>query len=139
MGQQAIFGAGLLLWMAVGCGKSVTQPNLDEPFQLRPGQTVTVVGPALEVTFERVEQDSRCPSDVTCVWEGDATVRVVLSQPSRPPQSFQIHTAGSLGRTVTYLGHQVELRELQPQPRSTAEIPKDQYRLTLAVRRAGAS
>ena len=138
MGQQAIFGAGLLFWMAVGCGRSMTQPNLDQPFELRPGETATVVGPTLEITFEAVEQDSRCPTDVTCVWEGDATVKVALSQPSGPRQNVQLHTAGSLGRTAAYLGYEVELRELQPQPRSTAAISPDQYRLTLAVHRAGA-
>jgi hypothetical protein len=137
MGQQAIFGVGFLVWM-MGCGQGPTTPSVGEPFRLAPGQTATVEGQGLEVTFQVVEQDSRCPVDVTCVWEGDATVKVSIAQPPRPPQEFELHTAGSLAQRVTYGDFQVELRDLQPRPRSTSEIPRDQYRALLAVHRAGA-
>lgn len=33
-------------------------------------------------TFESVVEDSRCPKDVTCVWEGEAKVRVVIETDS---------------------------------------------------------
>jgi len=136
MGQQALFGLGFLVWM-VGCGKTVTTPSLDEPFVLKPGQAATVQGAGLTVTFDAVEQDSRCPVDVACVWEGDATVKVSIVQPPREKQVFELHTAGSLSRRVTYGDFELELRDLQPRPRSTAEISSDQYRGTLAVRRTG--
>ncbi len=33
-------------------------------------------------TFESVIEDSRCPKDVTCVWEGQAKIRVVIESSS---------------------------------------------------------
>jgi hypothetical protein len=135
MGQQALIGLGVLVWMT-GCGKTMTSPSLDQPFTITAGQTATVRGEGLVITFEAVEQDSRCPVDVTCVWEGDATVRVSIVQPPREKQAFELHTAGSLARRVTYGAFELELSDLQPRPRSTADIPRDQYRVTLAVRRA---
>jgi hypothetical protein len=136
MGQQLMFGLGFLVWM-LGCGHGPTAPELDEAFTLRPGQAATVEGQGLEVTFDSVAEDSRCPVDVTCVWEGDATVKVSLVQPPREKQAVELHTAGSLPRKVTYGDFEVELRELAPRPRSTSSIPPDEYRATLAVHRAG--
>ena len=48
------------------CGDA-TQPTavpLDQPFDLRAGQSAVVPG-GLKVTFDRVVSDSRCPIDAT--------------------------------------------------------------------------
>jgi hypothetical protein len=135
MGQQALVALGFLAW-TVGCAKGPTQAGLDQAFRLEPGQTVTVRPEGLQVTFEGVEADSRCPMDVTCVWEGDATVKVAMAQPPRARESRELHTAGSLSRRVTYGDFELELQELQPQPRSTTPVSPADYRLRLVVRRA---
>lgn len=44
------------------------------------GETAVFEGAAF--TFESVIEDSRCPKDVTCVWEGEARVRVVIETAS---------------------------------------------------------
>ena len=48
--------------------------NLGEPFDLGAAQMAVVGDTGLTVTFDRVAADSRCPVDVQCIWEGDATV-----------------------------------------------------------------
>ena len=46
----------------------------DEPFSLAVGETVTVDGTDLSLTFAAVPRDSRCPRDVTCIVAGEAVV-----------------------------------------------------------------
>lgn len=44
------------------------------------GETATFEGATF--TFESVMEDSRCPKDVTCVWEGEAKVRIIIETAS---------------------------------------------------------
>lgn len=47
--------------------------------QLGVGQAAKLDGGALQVTLLRVEEDSRCPSNVMCIWAGRAVVVVDVS------------------------------------------------------------
>lgn len=42
------------------------------------GEAVTIKG--ITIKFMEVLEDSRCPLDVTCVWEGRAMVKVLVSK-----------------------------------------------------------
>lgn len=44
------------------------------------GKTITVDG--LNITFNKVLEDSRCPEDVTCIWAGRAKVQVTVTKNS---------------------------------------------------------
>ena len=56
----------------------IVEPGVS--FALAPGQTAEVKRADTRVTFRQVRQDSRCPVDVTCVWEGNAEVEVIISR-----------------------------------------------------------
>lgn len=51
---------------------------LGSPMRLAIGETADVDG--LPVRFAEVSEDSRCPQNTTCVWEGRATVRLVVGE-----------------------------------------------------------
>ena len=55
--------------------EGVTSPEIAVRVPL--GQTVTING--VNVHFGKVIEDSRCPKNVTCVWEGRAIVEVTAS------------------------------------------------------------
>ncbi|HIG74791.1 MAG TPA: hypothetical protein EYQ24_09530 [Bacteroidetes bacterium] len=75
----------VVLLAAAGCnGTKTTAPaetsstiSVDEPFRLGLGETVEIEGQALR--FVDVVEDSRCPVDVACVWEGRAKVQLAAS------------------------------------------------------------
>ena len=46
--------------------------------ELRAGASVRLESGEQMIVFEKVEGDSRCPKGVTCVWEGDAAVRLSI-------------------------------------------------------------
>ena len=71
----------LLLALCLGCDSS----GFDEreraeleagDAQIELGETATVEG--LAITFDAVVDDSRCPLDAVCVWEGQAVVTLTV-------------------------------------------------------------
>ena len=122
---------------ASGGGTTPTPtPALNEEFTLAPGQTASVNGTNVRLTFERVKEDSRCPTDVTCIWEGDAIVvlkvRVEAAEVTR-----EVHTQGGepRSRKAPAGDYVVTLVRLDPVPRSTDPIEPSAYRATLVVGR----
>ena len=111
-----------------------TAPAVNEEFTLAPGQTAAVAGTSLRVTFEVVRDDSRCPTDVNCVWEGDATV-VLKVKDGADESSKELHThqGGEGSREATAGEHTITLVKLDPAPNSTRPIEASAYRATLKV------
>ncbi len=82
----AAVGACVLLIASWGCTPIqpavIVEPGVS--FALAPGQTAEVQRADTRITFRQVREDSRCPTDVTCVWEGDAKVDVIISRTGVP-------------------------------------------------------
>ena len=55
------------------------QVALSQPFTLRPGERAALPQQA-SLRYVGVENDSRCPPQVQCVWAGDADVKLVFEQ-----------------------------------------------------------
>ncbi len=109
--------------------------RLNRPFSLRTGQQVTVKGERLRIKFEAVEEDSRCPANVTCVWAGNGAVRLEFSISHRDRKSLTLNTAKSttLVGERQYHGYKVRLLGLNPYPQSDQKIGASDYVVTLLV------
>ncbi|MFQ5537839.1 MAG: hypothetical protein ACE5GJ_10335 [Gemmatimonadota bacterium] len=96
------------------------------------GEAQRVPGTALSVSFVRVAEDSRCPQDVVCVWEGNATVEVGVRAGTGPTFPLQINT--SLPPTsVVWNEIRTSLVKLEPTPIAGRPIPPEEYRVTLRL------
>ena len=85
----SLFLANVAVVGCLGCGATTivtsgppatTEVLLDSEFELVPGQTAAFTTLGLTVRFDDVGNDSRCPVDVTCIWEGNAAVLVTLKR-----------------------------------------------------------
>jgi hypothetical protein len=112
--------------------------RVGQPFDVRVGQTATIAGRAVTVTFTGVENDSRCPIDVVCVRAGDATVLLSVRAASSAPVRLTLvigaedtpkdtAQAGDLAFTALVLS---------PAPVSTQKIEERDYILRLVAREA---
>ncbi|MGH9933325.1 MAG: hypothetical protein ACREA9_29425 [Pyrinomonadaceae bacterium] len=114
--------------------RQTARPRLGREFKLKAGQEVTLKGARLRIKFAAVENDSRCPSDVTCVWAGNAAVQLQLSA-GRGSKTVTLNTSKSpsfVGESE-YRGYKVKLVDLSPYPRSDRKIAARDYTVTLLV------
>ena len=122
-----------------GRKKGTTQATrLGKSFTLKAGQEVTLDGERLRIKFAAVEGDSRCPSDVTCIWAGNAAVRFEVSTRGKDSESLTLNTTGngSFPGEALYHGYKLQLVGLNPYPRSTQKIAANDYTATLLVSKA---
>jgi hypothetical protein len=114
------------------CGRDGATATLDEPIQLAPGQSAVFESEKLEVTFVEVGADSRCPSDVTCFWQGTVTVRLAIRSNGEVTQ----HEA-DVANDVAIDGYVVDVLDVLPArgPQSQQIAPAD-YRVTLKLMRS---
>lgn len=126
--SMLLAGAALL----AGCS-SATEVQPGEEFTLAPGERLAVAGGVAAVRFVAVPQDSRCPSDVVCVWAGDGVARLDLVAAGDSART-ELHTNAQAGsvRAESH-GYVLELVSLAPYPRSGTQIPQADYRATLRV------
>jgi hypothetical protein len=108
--------------------------RLGREYKLKAGRQVTGKGTRLRIRFVTVENDSRCPSDVTCVWAGNAAVQLQFGT-GRSSKTITLNTSKSpsfVGETE-YHGYRVTLVDLSPYPRSDRKIARRDYIATLLV------
>ena len=80
--RTPLLAAALFATLAPSAGCDASKPVQESEVRvaavarLALGETATVDG--VRVTFERVEEDSRCPDTAMCVWAGVALVDLAL-------------------------------------------------------------
>ena len=90
------------------------------------GQGMT--GLNVSITPHAVVDDSRCPSDVQCIWSGTVYARVTI----QTPMSTSEETL-ELGKSIQKDGFTITFTELTPGPKSGETIPDSSYRFVFTV------
>lgn len=128
--------AGVLL-AALGCGTPSSAPDLDvrdlpATVTLAAGQQAIVAGSI--VRFDTVRSDSRCPTDVVCVWEGNAEIMISVGPVvgERPTELVVLNTHQP--QPVSAGGLRISLVSLAPAPVSTR--PTRNYRVEIRLESA---
>ena len=145
--RSLVVGIGAL-WLLAGCQWVAATGGgaaLGEPVTLTPGQgaqyQVADTGEAIAVQFLQVLADDRCPTDVTCEWEGEARLQVAVQVGELPRRTFEMSTYAYSGEDwLRYAGFAIRLQEVAPYPQKQGEqIAADDYRVTLLVEPAPAA
>ena len=103
---------------------------LDVPFELKSQHYAEISAENLTITFLKVVGDSRCPSDVTCVWEGKADLIFNISK----NQSQEITLSTYTNNTVNVFDkYKIQLIDVKPYPTSTKTIKPEDYVAILKI------
>jgi hypothetical protein len=86
----------------------------------------------LMLAFENVVEDSRCPADVNCIWEGDAEVQLALVTGIELVR-FNLHTNPRFTNDTLINGTTISLKSLEPYPASSSNIEKSKYEIVLQI------
>ena len=85
------------------------------------------------VTLTDVSDDSRCPTDATCVWAGDATVTLRVQPVSGPAETVALHLNRPDARSATAAGLHLRLERLEPAPQAGRSIERGGYLAAIVI------
>ena len=86
---------------------------------LAPGQNIFVKEHRLNLTFDKVLNDSRCATGVQCIWAGNATVAVTAMTTTSRPQTLNLSIGalrGDLRQTQRFANMDITLTALSSTP-----------------------
>ena len=101
--------------------------TLETEFQLKIGQTAVFQDEELEIQFWNLPEDSRCPSDVVCIWEGQARIILRVGKTGEEKQEVEVTSrAGHVDLARSRFGdYTIDLIAVDPYPVSTERIALD--------------
>jgi len=118
----------------VACDDEPTGPKPGEEFTLAVGEKATLEAVGATVRFVGVPADSRCPSQVECVWAGDGAVVLAIRPLVSGEAEDTLHTHPDGKRAVALSRYELTLLQLDPYPEAAfGKIPPEDYRATLAL------
>jgi hypothetical protein len=107
------------------------QVSLDTEFSLKIGQSVNLQEQGIVIEFTDVLDDSRCPSDVECIWEGTVTLALKIYVQGSNLGEYILNSSNL--HKASFLGYYVKLKVLNPYPISTETIQMSEYSGTFIV------
>lgn len=142
----------ILVLLLPGCANTrfdeLTCPCADmgKEFTLPLGRAIPMAGKNYSIIFEKVLEDSRCPTGVTCIWEGNARIQLTMRVYSSMGTAgdggpltetldvpFELNTSPRFPTTEYDKGLVMELRRLEPAPRQGVQTSG--YVATLIARK----
>ncbi|MEO8199583.1 MAG: hypothetical protein ABI679_03585 [Gemmatimonadota bacterium] len=134
-----LFLPGLLIVAACGRGSPATAAyshtkvvSVDRDFSLAVGEAARVANTPITIGFAKVEDDSRCDPNVTCVWAGNGRVGLEVTGEGQKEALVLNTTLNPQSRSVH--GFMLRLMDLnRRRPSATADSVG--YKVTLRVSR----
>lgn len=87
----------------------------------------------IKITFVRIEEDSRCPEDTTCVWAGNAKVKIKLAKGKKAARTFHLNSTLD-PKVITFEGYDIAFVDLSPQ-RTMSKVAAHNVQLTVSITR----
>jgi len=126
---------GFIACAADGSPAAPESVKLSQTFTLKVGRSTSVDGEGIQVGFEAVVSDSRCPKGAQCIVAGDATIRVWLARGSQPHQTRELKTAPPDKAQAVIDSYRLTLSALTPEPTVDGTPRLSDYVATLVVAR----
>ena len=112
----------------------VAQIGVGQEFPIKVGQQIKLAGQDVKVKFVAVSEDSRCPTDVNCVWAGNAAVALdFIDGDCTTLLKLNTHQNSQSPENGKAGAYRVKLVKLDPHPRSNEKIAPGDYTATLMI------
>ncbi len=108
--------------------------GFDNTFQLKFDQTAVIELENLSIKFTNVTEDSRCPENVECVWQGQAKIKVEVKKNNEELGEFNLTSLkghDELARKDIN-SYEIKLLKVGP-PRKDRELVLSDYVITLLI------
>ncbi|MBM3896527.1 MAG: hypothetical protein FJ360_02125 [Thaumarchaeota archaeon] len=101
-----------------------------EPLEIRLHQSAVIADKNMEIIFSKIVEDSRCPSDVTCVWQGRIAIQVDIQTKN---ESRNIILSLENATVPINDEYSFVLLDVKPYPTSKNPIQKKDYVVILQL------
>lgn len=109
--------------------------QLDLPVEISYHQTITYCEAPISITFSKIIEDSRCPENVVCIWQGLAELEVLIEVDGQEetyllstyPTFRNIPSAVQVGEFL------FTLKNVLPYPNTTKSYQEKDYNIQLLV------
>ena len=113
---------------------SIINVELNVPFQLKIGQVGFLKSEQIKIFFLNITEDSRCPSDVDCIWPGQVTVVINICKNFQSLRTLNLTILGTYGPAIKEFGiYSIKLIKVEPYPISNQTIELSDYNATFLV------
>ena len=121
--------------LLTACTSTPSAPSgpVDARVVLAPGASADVTQAGIQIRFQSVLNDSRCPGDATCIQAGDAVIRIDVTRNGQSQTTFDLRVNNK--QPAQYSGLTVTLEELSPYPFASRPTAPGDYRATIRVTR----
>lgn len=108
--------------------------NLNESFSLKLNEIAKLNEGGLQLKLTGIPEDSRCPEDANCIWEGEVRVFVEAADPSnKQTLDFKIEKS-KMGRVSrVFQNYSILVESVLPLTKSGSRIPPEDYVVQLKV------
>lgn len=125
--KQLFYAVFTVAFLLAGCNKEEVQVfSLENKFMLN--QQFQSADKSLKFTITEIN-DSRCPSDVVCIWQGEAIVKINVEA----PVSGKLELSTFHNQADTLGNYSFRLIEVSPYPISTKAIKLEDYEVKLKI------
>ena len=134
--------AAAVLLGGMGCNRSKTpygpKPDYDRSFNLEDsltlsfGETAISEKENISIRFDSLLEDSRCPIDVICFWEGNARLSFFFEEPAGAHR-FALNTYSGFTRDTLVSSYHISLIDVLPRPVSGREIDQKDYKAIVMI------
>jgi hypothetical protein len=117
----------VLVTLLISCAKNTVMQQQQYPFvEINQCAQTTINNTSINICFDSLISDSRCPINAICVWQGEATVQFSMTVNGQQ-QTFKLSTADMLPQfrnDTTVFGYHVRLVDVKPYPGDPSQSPK---------------
>ena len=135
--QKMFFLLILCAFLTLSCQKDPKDPTaitflLNSPFELKYGETSKDTVTMISLSIDSIINDSRCPADVICVWEGNAEVQFIFSN-SINQVKFILNTHPYFRSDSLINGYRIKLISLKPYLKTALDKKLEKYSAELKI------
>ena len=123
--------ASLMFMLAVAVMPATAARRQAESIKVQVNTEKRAPRSKLTVRFVEMVEDSRCPTDVNCVWAGSAKIKIRVSKNGRS-HDLTLDTNGP-SQSATAEGYTIRFVGLTPSPKSNIRINRNGYVATLEL------
>ncbi len=133
MKRMVVCLLSLSVLLLAGCAEPATREvTLGTEFTLAVGQSAALTGESVSIDFVEVVSDSRCPNGARCIWAGEVSCLVKVTQAGSTYEKVLTQPGLSGPASDTFGGYKVAF-DVLPYPEVGKEIKAKDYELKLTV------